>query len=192
MITILKKQEMMSICGIKRAIHSFDQKFCSIVNRHTQAWGVFQYIMALFASAFNNKQALLLWGCVLWYLPLNPASIFACVGLPALTLILTLISKKVISRPRPEACSKRTEILKYNLRGIEKNHSMPSGDSAQAALFWSFLHLNFEFPLWVCFIMTVSTMFSRIYYMCHFPSDTIIGAILGTSLAIIYTNHIMI
>ncbi|CAG9326528.1 unnamed protein product [Blepharisma stoltei] len=182
---------MKLFCGVAKAISSFDEDFCAAVNRSMKSRGFFEYIMAIFAVTFNNEQPSFFWACVLLFLPFNINSAIAVAALPGLCLFITLLFKKMISRPRPVAYPPRSEILRYNLRGSEKTHSMPSGDSAQAALFWSFLYVKFGFPGWLCLILTLATMFSRIYYMCHFPSDTIMGALLGLSVTVTYTNLLM-
>ena len=90
-------------------------------------------------------------------------------------LIFTLALKKLFGRPRPET-KKDVERL-YNLRGAENNHSMPSGDSLQAANFSVIFHCYFGIKLFFLFIPFV--MFARIYYFCHFIGDTIIGVLMG-------------
>lgn len=57
-------------------------------------------------------------------------------------LILTKGLKKIFGRdrpvaPKPGAANRRT----VNLRGLENNHSFPSGDSAQAANWMCFMYL---------------------------------------------------
>jgi len=52
-------------------------------------------------------------------------SIIACV-------IVTLIVKKLVSRDRPEM---KNENRLINLRHLEGNKALPSGDTAQSALF---------------------------------------------------------
>jgi acid phosphatase family membrane protein YuiD len=62
-----------------------------------------------------------------------------------LTLCVTNTTKMVVGRIRPGAHT----IVKrrFNLRSLERNNAMPSGDSAQAALWTTLLVLNFGNPL---------------------------------------------
>jgi membrane-associated phospholipid phosphatase len=91
------------------------------------------------------------------------------------SLIITLTMKKYLERPRPEI-NKSVNRL-HNLRGAEKNFSMPSGDSFQAGnfcvIFSCYFNLNYFF------FMVPLVMFARIYYFCHYIGDTIVGALLG-------------
>lgn len=88
-------------------------------------------------------------------------------------LLLTSTLKNTIGRPRPSCLGNR----KYNFRKVEKNLSMPSGDSFQAGLWATVMAIffnNYYFYFIVPFVM-----FARCYYQCHYLSDTVVGALLG-------------
>ena len=104
-------------------------------------------------------------------------------------LSITLSMKRIIARPRPDTC----EFVKrlYNLRGAEKNFSMPSGDSLQAANFAVIFYCYFGVKFFFYFIPLV--MFARIFYFCHYVGDTIIGVLLGLlTSSLIYKGLIFI
>ena len=90
-------------------------------------------------------------------------------------LLVTLISKHIIGRPRPNV----RENVKRNfiLRHKEKNCSMPSGDAMQSANFAVILIYSFNCYYGILLIPFV--MISRVYYFCHYVSDTVVGAIAG-------------
>jgi len=90
-------------------------------------------------------------------------------------LTITLFLKKHFGRTRPDYSKKSNRI--YDLRKHENNCSMPSGDSLQAANFSVILCLYFKSNLG--FFLVPFVMFARVYFYCHFISDTIVGAILG-------------
>lgn len=100
-------------------------------------------------------------------------------------LKLVLLSKKIIGRPRPSDKFDR----KYNFRSVENNGSMPSGDSFQAGLWAALLLINFGENKLLYIVPFV--MFARIYYYCHFVSDTIIGSISGYFFAF-YSNSLIL
>jgi membrane-associated phospholipid phosphatase len=54
---------------------------------------------------------------------------------------------------------------------------MPSGDSAQCALWVGmvFLFFNIRYPL----MLIPFVMFGRVYYFCHWVTDTIVGVLIG-------------
>lgn len=92
-----------------------------------------------------------------------------------IALIITLGLKKLTNRQRPH----HREHLKRikNLRQHEKDCSMPSGDSLQAANFAMILFMYFN--TYFGFLLIPCVMFSRIFYFCHYLSDTIVGSLLG-------------
>ena len=90
-------------------------------------------------------------------------------------LLVTLISKHIIGRPRPNV----RENVKRNfiLRHKEKNCSMPSGDAMQSANFA--VILIYYFNCYYGILLIPFVMMSRVYYFCHYVSDTVVGAIAG-------------
>lgn len=102
-------------------------------------------------------------------------------------LIFTTIGKKVLARLRPfiPVGSERYT----DFRTKETNGSMPSGDTAQAALLVFFIKYNFvelytilgEWQFALKLITLVA--FGRVFYHCHFFGDTIAGALLGWAVA---------
>ena len=138
--------------------------------------------MALFAASFNHELSMFFWAFGLLLLPYTYASYITAVFIPLLTMLLILGLKKAFGRERPMICKSRIDALKYNFRGKERSKSMPSGDSAQAAAFWCFLVLNGLIPWWTAILLTLLTMGARVYYLCHFPTDTIVGAAIGITM----------
>jgi membrane-associated phospholipid phosphatase len=141
--------------------------------------GVFEYLMAIFAVTFNNEITAFVYTLGLLAMPWSPKNLFLCISLPPFCLLVTYLLKRKISRPRPDLYIPRCQALIFDFRGREKNHSMPSGDSIQAAAFWMALTYFSVVPYWLASILVGFTMLSRVYYMCHYPSDTILGAFIG-------------
>ena len=99
-----------------------------------------------------------------------------------LGLIFTIVGKKleykVFGRERPE---NRENKRLANLRKIQKNMSMPSGDSVQAAHFALYNGLALQQPWLLAIVPCVA--FARVYYHCHWVGDTVVGALCGLSVA---------
>jgi membrane-associated phospholipid phosphatase len=55
---------------------------------------------------------------------------------------------------------------------------MPSGDSAQAAV-WACV-LGRAFSSYAPFVLIPCTMFARVFYGAHWVGDTIVGAVVGS------------
>mmetsp|Transcript_119459 Transcript_119459/g.273702 ORF Transcript_119459/g.273702 Transcript_119459/m.273702 type:complete len:181 (-) Transcript_119459:17-559(-) len=116
--------------------------------------------------------------------PLMLLGIFVCMGWRSAaaylvgvlaTLLSTSGMKRVTNRERPRL--EHIGLRKVSIRGMETNKSFPSGDSAQACLFFCFL-AAFTGKLWVCFGIP-AVMFARVYFGFHFIADTVFGAWVG-------------
>ncbi|EAR97561.2 PAP2 superfamily protein (macronuclear) [Tetrahymena thermophila SB210] len=110
-------------------------------------------------------------------------------------LIMTLVTKKLLKRKRPifiPWLKNKSSIFRQK----EQNCSLPSGDSIQAVNFacniiFSYNQVNFIMKFFmgisidydrlemilIAFVILVMT--ARVYFMCHFTFDTILGVIMG-------------
>lgn len=156
-----------------------DQIAIDFIHKSTKTGGFFEYLMAIFAVSFNNEIVAFVYALGLFYLPHGLDNFILCGLLPSSGLLITYILKRKISRIRPPLFVPRAEALKFDFRGREKNHSMPSGDSMQATIFWSLMAHFQIIPVWMAGLLALFTMFARVYYMCHYPTDTLFGAFVG-------------
>ena len=163
----------------------FDKAICAKLHMTTTTWGWFEYLMAVFAAMFNSEVLAFYWAIALVQLPWRISSFLAALLIPGVTMTIVLPLKRMTGRDRPATYPPRARVLRYDFRGKEKHKSMPSGDSAQAAAFWSYLAMNALVPWWVSVFLTLLTMLARVYYMCHYPTDTVVGALLGTFIALV-------
>ncbi len=62
--------------------------------------------------------------------------------------------------------------------------SFPSGHTSAAFLFVTLLVLHFGPSLLPLYIWSMAVAMSRVYLGVHFPTDTVMGAVLGTSVAL--------
>lgn len=102
-----------------------------------------------------------------------------------ISLVITTRMKRYTARDRPKIRQNVRRL--YNYRQNEKNCSMPSGDSMQAATWAMILYLYFGSALG--FYIVPFVMYARIFYFCHFLSDTIIGSLLGI-IQVYYINRV--
>jgi membrane-associated phospholipid phosphatase len=102
-----------------------------------------------------------------------------------ISLIITTILKKTIARPRPEKFDRKRL---FDLRQHEKNYSMPSGDSFQAANFAIILYVYYN--TWLGFMLVPLVMYARIFYFCHYILDTIVGSSMGFLIS--YITYLLI
>lgn len=110
-------------------------------------------------------------------------------------LTMTLVTKKLLKRKRPIFIP-WLKNKSSNFRSKESNCSLPSGDSIQAINFacniiFSYNHVNFIMKflmgvridydrlemILIGFVILV--MIARVYFMCHFTFDTILGVVMG-------------
>jgi membrane-associated phospholipid phosphatase len=140
---------------------------------HGLAFGPGDYLVffpAFLFSAFSIPLVLL----ALYFL--LPFSTWTRLLLSCLvTLALTTFFKFFVGRYRP--APHVLPFRKVNLRSLENNHAMPSGDSAQAGVFMVALAMAWQQPLLLLAIPL--TMFGRVYFGCHWIGDTIVGSVMG-------------
>lgn len=159
-----------------------DKLATELVHCSESTGGLFEYLMVVFGVSFNNELVAFVYAIGLFMIPYSLRNLVLFAIVPSLGLLVSYLLKHKISRPRPGLCVPRAEALIYDLRGREKNHSMPSGDSLQAAIFWSIM-FNFQVvSLPVALLCAGLTMVARVYYMCHYPTDTFLGAFIGISI----------
>lgn len=102
-----------------------------------------------------------------------------------LSVYINSLIKDAVALPRPFLYADDVE----NLR-TPREFSFPSGHAQQAALFWGLLALHFR-KRWftaAAFGIIFLVGFSRIYLGVHFPSDVVIGWLLGGAIALAYAR----
>jgi len=160
----------------------FDKKLSNHIHQmEVNIW--LERIIYIFARIFNSDLIIIFYILLFLYESIFNKDYFFVVK-PLIHVfvifILTGILKYSLKRPRPEI--NENVKRKYNFRNKEKNFSMPSGDSMQAANF-AIICLFYLSGNCVGFIIIPFVMFARIFYFCHYLFDTIIGAIIGLSVS---------
>lgn len=93
---------------------------------------------------------------------------------------ITLASKKIIKRERPYLRYAQLEPVVF-----ENSYSMPSGHTSTA--FATATSLSLAYPKWYViapsFIWAGSVGYSRMHLGVHYPSDVIVGALVGSGSA---------
>ena len=163
-------------------IDSFDRNISSYIYE-LELNKIFENIIYIFGRIFNPDMMIIFYSFVFLYQSFRYNNYYYLLK-PAIhvftVFFLSGFLKYIIKRPRPEINKKSKRL--YNLRKKEKNFSMPSGDSIQAANFaiMALFYFNISF---FGFILIPFVMFSRIFYFCHYLFDTIIGAFIGLSVS---------
>ena len=101
-------------------------------------------------------------------------------------VLVSVILKPLIARERPFANPIYYEYWLSVGEHLETSFSCPSSHSTMsfAALFPIFLYFNKKYSFAVI-ILGLLIGFSRIYLVVHYPSDVILGIIIGTSISYI-------
>jgi len=137
-------------------------------------WIPFFVILFFFAfKKFSKKQILII--------------LIAGVIMLGLVLGLTEIVKNVIVRDRPCNNSALDGLFREVIH--PKSYSFYSGHAATSvavtAYFISLLHKQFKL-IYVLILWSVMFMFSRLYFAAHYPSDILVGILVGFLIARIF------
>lgn len=89
--------------------------------------------------------------------------------------------KKLINRPRPFLKLSNVNTFKTNL----KDYSFPSGHTTAAFSICVSLALSFPGLSLILVLTALVIGFSRIYIGVHYPTDVIVGMLIGTTFAIL-------
>lgn len=102
--------------------------------------------------------------------------------------ILMLWVKRVLEYPRPLRFFQHGEITAIPDYPSLYHQSMPSGHTFTAFFFASFVcfffNLSFRYSL-LLFLAAVLIGFSRVYLLCHFIEDVLLGSIMGITAGIL-------
>jgi membrane-associated phospholipid phosphatase len=95
------------------------------------------------------------------------------------TIAATTLLKRLVGRIRPGAHVLGAKT--WNIRSLERNNALPSGDTAQAAAWATCLSLATGWWGWWAGVPCVAA--ARVYWGCHWWGDTAVGAAVGTAVA---------
>lgn len=116
--------------------------------------------------------------------PMGSSAAVRMIGVGAIDLILYGIIKRWIARPRPyRACP--------NIRACTKTldeFSFPSGHTLHSVAFSLILTVYYPAAAFVVWPFTILVAVSRIVLGLHYPSDVIVGAVLGAVTAAVSFN----
>jgi len=96
--------------------------------------------------------------------------------------ILLLPAKRLIGRQRPHPKIGPPRLLNIRAKVDHELMSFPSGDSSQAAVVIGTIYVwaSMETPLAAAVLLLIPLcMFGRVYFLCHWALDTVVGASLG-------------
>lgn len=120
---------------------------------------------------------------ILYYLGYRIEAVNIFLALLINAIICNLLLKNILKRDRPSWINK-VELLIKN----PKDFSFPSGHASSS--FAAAVTISYYFKGMGIFFIIIAALiaFSRIYHFVHYPSDVIIGEILGIVIAMITKN----
>merc|ERR1719499_303144 len=132
--------------------------------------------------------------CSVWIFPLVLGLNFWFCGWFAivstvLTVIISEIIKHLTKRARPSCQRYEPRFMDFKKTGTK--YSMPSGDTAQAAVTAACYYLKFGSGGIMTTLLVPFVAFGRVYMRAHFFGDTIVGTILGASVTWAVYNFIL-
>lgn len=102
------------------------------------------------------------------------------IGLVLCLVIGNIILKPLIARPRPYDVYSGVELLVEKL----SDYSFPSGHTYSAFLGATILFFMNRKIGYAAFAFAVLTAFSRLYLFVHYPTDVLMGIVMGVSFAL--------
>ena len=103
---------------------------------------------------------------------------FLSAGLPFFAFVLVSILRKIINRPRPYE-EAGADIQPLHTRENKKGESFPSRHAASAFVIASVL-IRLCLPIGITLlVLAIGISFTRFFVGHHYPSDLIVGALIG-------------
>lgn len=120
---------------------------------------------------------------ILYYLGYRIEAVNIFLALLINAVVCNLLLKNILKRDRPSWINK-VELLIKN----PKDFSFPSGHASSS--FAAAITISYYFKGMGIFFIIIAALiaFSRIYHFVHYPSDVIIGAVLGILVAMFTKN----
>lgn len=139
---------------------------------HNQTLTMVMTTVSLFSAS--------IWFCLgvigLFFKKTRESALYSLVGLALSFIIVHLILKPWIARPRPFVTFSDLEPLITK----PKSFSFPSGHSASAfAAIGGYCSKGRPLRTFLLILFASSIAFSRLYLKVHFPSDVIVGILIG-------------
>lgn len=155
---------------LSKYIHYFDNYYLNI-------------ILFPFAIFFNPNLFIIFIGFISWLYDFKKTVILLYIVSIIVAVIITLSLKKFFDRKRPEIIIglKKSQLF----RKKESNCSMPSGDAMQSAVFATYIinfMINNNYSLYneiIMLLFVIVVSFSRVFFLCHYLGDTLVGIIIG-------------
>ncbi|WP_439100333.1 phosphatase PAP2 family protein [Congregibacter sp.] len=164
--------------SVLETIQDFDHRSL-LLSQQSQSWGA-RHRRPISRTADGH-----------WYLILGSAlGLFSQSGAQFLTHMLVAFAvertlywslKNSLKRRRPAAAL--PDFQSHIIASDE--FSFPSGHTCAAFLFVTLLVLHFGLWFLPLYAWSVAVGMSRVYLGVHFPTDTVVGAVLGSSIALV-------
>lgn len=129
-----------------------------------------------FYTSLNNhgEMWLLLCAVLLTFKKTRKFGLLCLVGLGLEFILSDFIIKNIIARPRPFIEVAYTLPIK-----APGGYSMPSGHSASSFLMVGMFFGYSQKGKWAVLVLALLMAFSRLYLFVHYPSDVLVGILIG-------------
>lgn len=153
--------------------------------------GTFLWGRRLFCSVSRLSDGIFWYVLMIWLLirygklAMYPVLHMVLVGLTNVILYKALKNK--ISRPRP---FRQSPLISCFIAPLDE-HSFPSGHAMHAFAFGIVSCIYYPELMWIIVPFAALVSMSRVVLGIHYPSDVVVGATLGTAVALASFSHVL-
>lgn len=140
---------------------------------------VLDYFMAFVSTIGNTGFIWIVISVILlFFKKTRGIGIAAIIALILNTILVNVLLKPIVNRPRPYAI---IEGIEYIIKTPSEPYSFPSGHASSSfavatAIYFTSFRNKYAY---LALVLAALIAFARVYFCVHFPSDVIVGSLIG-------------
>eukprot|EP00697_Spironema_sp_BW2_P003561 gnl/Spiro4/14743_TR7942_c0_g1_i1.p1 gnl/Spiro4/14743_TR7942_c0_g1~~gnl/Spiro4/14743_TR7942_c0_g1_i1.p1 ORF type:complete len:214 (-),score=66.41 gnl/Spiro4/14743_TR7942_c0_g1_i1:105-746(-) len=173
--------------GALKTFRAFDETVLTHKIRQLEL-GLLDYPLALVGMMFTRATSVISMYTIGAVMSNHSYPLFF--SLLLLTALANFLLKSFFRRPRPQAdasLARRVNVRVAITGGLSEQESFPSGDVCMASCYFTALALLHEDNRLL--LAVVPVMFARVYFLCHWVTDTLFGWLIGACVSLVCVSY---